>query len=247
MIPVSVVIVTKNEEQNIRNALESVKEFSEIVVIDSFSSDRTVDICKQYTENVHVEEWMGYASQKQKGIDKASLPWVLILDADERITQELKSEIVNALDDNNYSGFYIPRKNFFIDRWIRHGGWWPDYILRLFRKDKAFIEAREVHEKVIVHGRTRHLKNPIEHYTSRNLSDFIKKLENYSTLSAKEMQRKDVRPGILSFIINPFFTFSKMFFFRLGFLDGRYGLILAFLYSYYTFLKYAKTWEIVKK
>ncbi|MDI6890204.1 MAG: glycosyltransferase family 2 protein [Thermodesulfovibrionales bacterium] len=242
MIPVSVVIVTKDEEKNIKEAIESVKDFSEIIVIDSFSSDRTVDICKKYTEKVFQEEWQGYARQKQRGIDRASMPWVLILDADERLTPELKSEISNVLNDK-HSGFYIPRKNFFLGRWIRHGGWWPDYTLRLFRKDRAFIEEREVHEKVVVKGSTGYLKNPMEHYTSKTFSDFLKKLEDYSTLSAKEMDRRGLRSGILSLTLRPLFTFLKMFFLRRGFLDGRYGLILSLLYSYYTFLKYAKTWE----
>lgn len=243
MIPISVVIVTKDEEKNIQDAIESVKNFSEIIVIDSYSSDQTVDICKKYTEKVFQEEWKGYAKQKQRGVDRASMPWVLILDADERLTPELESEISNALDDSNTSGFYIPRKNFFLGRWIRHGGWWPDYTLRLFRKDKAFIEEREVHEKVVVQGSTKYLKNPMEHHTSRTISDFLKKLEDYSTLSAKEIGRRGCRPGILSLTFRPFLTFSKMFFLRLGFLDGKYGLILSLLYSYYTFLKYVKAWE----
>jgi len=243
LIPISVVIVTKNEEENIKDALESAKDFSEIIVIDSFSSDQTIDICKKYTENVFQEEWKGYAKQKQKGIDRASMPWVLILDADERLTPELKSEIFTALDDKSDSGFYIPRKNFFLGRWIRHGGWWPDYTLRLFRKDRAYIEEREVHEKVVVKGSTKYLKNSMEHHTSRTLSDFLKKIEDYSTLSAKEIGRKGIKPGILSLIVRPLFTFSKMFFLRLGFLDGKHGLILSLLYSYYTFLKYVKAWE----
>jgi glycosyltransferase involved in cell wall biosynthesis len=236
------VIVTKDEERNIGDALESVKDFSEIIVIDSFSSDRTVDICRKYAVSVYQEEWDGFAAQKQKGVDKASLPWVLILDADERVTRGLKSEISGVLNDKDWSGFYVPRKNFFLGRWIRHAGWWPDYTLRLFRKDSACIEKRKVHEKVVVQGKTGYLTNPMEHYTSRTLSDFSKKLENYSTLSAKEMQRQSVRPGILSLTVRPFFTFFKMFFLRMGFLDGTYGLILSLLYSYYTFLKYAKAW-----
>jgi glycosyltransferase involved in cell wall biosynthesis len=243
LIPVSVVIVTKDEESNIKDALESVNDFSEIIVIDSFSSDRTVDICKKYTEKVFQEEWRGYAKQKQRGIDRASIPWVLILDADERLTPELKSEISHALNDKTRSGFYIPRKNFFLGRWIRHGGWWPDYTLRLFRKDSSFMEERKVHEKVVVKGGTGYLKNPLEHYTSRNLSDFLKKQEEYSTLSAKELGRKDFRLGIFSLTLRPLFTFFKMFFLRRGFLDGKYGLILSLLYGYYTFLKYAKIWE----
>jgi len=243
LIPASAVIVTKDEESNIQDAIESIKDFSEIIVIDSFSSDRTVDICKKYTEKVFQEEWQGYSKQKQKGINRASMPWVLILDADERLTSELRTEISLSLENKNHSGFYIPRKNFFLGRWIRHGGWWPDYTLRLFRKDRSFMEEREVHEKVVVRGSTGYLKNPMEHHTSKSLSDFIKKLENYSTLSAREMGQKDFMPGIFSLILRPLFTFFKMFFLRKGFLDGKYGLILSLLYSYYTFSKYTKIWE----
>ncbi len=243
MIFASAVIVTKDEEENIKDAIESVKDFSEIIIIDSFSSDRTVEICKKYTDKIFQEEWRGYAKQKQLGIDRASMPWVLILDADERLTPELKAEVMNVMDNKGHSGFYIARKNFFLGKWIRHGGWWPDYTLRLFRKENAFIEEREVHEKVVVKGKTGYLINPMVHYTSRNISDFHKKLEVYATLSAKEMEKKGVRPSILSLVLHPFFTFLKMFLIRRGFLDGAYGLILAVLYSYYAFLKYAKSWE----
>jgi glycosyltransferase involved in cell wall biosynthesis len=243
LIPVSVVIVTKDEEENIKDAIESVKDFSEIIVIDSFSSDRTVAICRSYTEKVFQEQWQGYARQKQAGINRASLPWVLILDADERVTPDLKSEISHAISDNRHDGFYLPRKNFFLGRWIRHGGWWPDYTLRLFRKERGFIEDREVHEKVVVKNRTGYLKHPMEHYTSRTLSDFLKKMEEYSTLSSRELGKKGHMPGLLSLALRPLFTFVKMFFIRRGFLDGSYGLILSLLYSYYTFLKYAKAWE----
>lgn len=243
MIPVSTVIVTKDEELNIQDALNSVRDFSEIIVIDSYSSDHTVEICKKYTEKVFQEEWEGYAKQKQKGIDRASLPWVLILDADERVTPELSREISFSIDNKKYDSFYIPRKNFFLGKWIRHGGWWPDYTLRLFKKDMAFMQKREVHEKVVVRGTKGYMKNPLEHYTSRSITDFITKLENYSTLSAKEVGQKDFVPGIFSFTLRPLFTFLKMFFLRRGFLDGKYGLILSLLYSYYTFSKYTKIWE----
>jgi len=243
LIPVSVVIVTRDEEENIKEAIETVRDFSEIVVIDSFSSDRTVEICRRYTEKVFQEEWRGYAKQKQAGIDRASLPWVLILDADERLTPELKSEISQALSDNRCSGFYVPRKNFFLGRWIRRGGWWPDYTLRLFKKDRAYMEDREVHEKVIVKGKTGYLKNPVEHHTSKSLSDFLSKMEAYATLSAREMEKEGHKPRFLSLALRPLMTFLKMFLLRRGFLDGAYGLILSLIYSYYTFLKYAKAWE----
>jgi glycosyltransferase involved in cell wall biosynthesis len=243
LIPVSVVIVTKDEEKSIEDALLSIMDFDEIVVIDSFSTDKTVDICKKYTEKVFQKEWQGYAKQKQMAVDIASRQWVLILDADERLTPELKTEIRDVIAGNKYNGLYMSRKNFFLGRWIKHGGWWPDYTLRLFRKNEGHIEARDVHEKVIVNGGIAYLKNPLEHYTYNSLSDFLKKMEIYSSLSAKELKKKGIVAGPLDLIFRPMVTFLKMFFLRFGFMDGMYGLILAVFYSYYTFLKYAKTWE----
>lgn len=242
MIPVSIVIVTKDEEANIEATLDSVKDAAEIVVIDSFSSDRTVEICRKYTDKVLQKEWEGYTKQKQAAVDLAEGPWVFILDADERFTPELKAEIINAIKENSHDGFYVPRKNFFAGRWIKHGGWWPDYTLRLFRENAGKVEDREVHEKVVVRGSVSHLKNPLVHYTYNSVSDYLKRMDIYSTLAAKELKKNGVVPNVLDFFMRPLFTFIKMFFFRLGFLDGKYGLVLAMLYSYYTFLKYAKTW-----
>lgn len=244
MIPVSIVIVTKNEEANIEAALDSVKDAAEIVVIDSFSSDRTVEICRKYTDKVFQKEWEGYAKQKQSAVDLAEGPWVFMLDADERFTPELKAEVISAIKENSHDGFYAPRKNFFMDRWIRHGGWWPDYTLRLFKKHSGRVEDREVHEKVIVNGSVSHLKNPLVHYTYNSVSDYLKRMDIYSTLAAQELKKNGVAPNVMDFLIRPPVTFIKMFFFRFGFLDGRFGLVLAVLYSYYTFLKYAKTWEL---
>ena len=243
MLPVSVVIVTKDEERNIKDALESAAGADEIVIVDSFSSDRTIEICKSYTDRIFQSPWEGYARQKQKAVDYAKGPWVLILDADERLTPELRDEITGVLSKPGPKGFYLPRKNFFLGRWIKHSGWWPDHTLRLFRKDKAFIEDREVHEKVVLEGNAGHLRNPLLHYTYRTISDFLRKMENYSALAAKEIRKNSGSPGLFSITVKPVFTFMKMFFLRLGFLDGTHGLILAVLYSYYTFLKYVRAWE----
>lgn len=254
MIPVSVVIVTKNEERNIRDALESIKDFEDIVIVDSFSEDRTIEICREYTKRVFQQQWEGYARQKQTAVNYAEKPWVLILDADERVTPELKEEISHLFTHlpspitTLYHGFYVPRKNFFLGRWIKYGGWWPDYTIRFFRKESAYIEEREVHERVIVNGPIGYLKNPLEHYTYRSISEYLLKMERYSTLSAKEIIKKNPCPSNLSLltkmVLRPPFTFIKMFFLRLGFRDGIYGFILAVLYSFYTFLKYLKAREI---
>ncbi len=243
MFPVSVVIVTKNEEINIEDALKSVSDAKEIIVVDSFSADRTVEICRQYTGKVYQHEWQGFARQKQTAVDYAVGPWVLILDADERVTPELKTEIIGTISNTNCNGFYMPRENYFIGQWIKHSGWWPDNTLRLFKKDKGHLEPREVHEKVVVQGSLGYLKNPLKHYTYHSVSDFVERMERYSTLAAKEIRKNSGRAGLFSLSIKPIATFMKMYVLRLGLLDGTRGLMLAILYSYYTFLKYAKTWE----
>jgi len=243
-IPVSVTLITKNEEKNIRDALESVKDFEEIVIVDSFSEDTTLQICKEYTDKIFQFEWQGFAKQKQLAIDKTTLPWVLVLDADERVTEGLKKEILEKIKDDK-DGYFIPRKNFFLGRWIKHSGWWPDYTLRLFKKDRGKMQQREVHEKIIVNGKIGYLREPLIHYTYYSLDDFIKKMQIYASLSAEEIFKFTLskKKIILKMIFSPFFTFFKMFFLRLGFLDGLRGFILAFLYSCYSFLKYAKVWE----
>ncbi|WP_353683843.1 glycosyltransferase family 2 protein [Thermodesulfovibrio sp. 3907-1M] len=243
-IPVSVAIITKNEEKNIRDALESVKDFEEIVVVDSFSEDRTVQICREYTEKIFQREWMGFSNQKQLAIDKTTLAWVLVLDADERVTESLKKEIMEKIKEDN-DGYFIPRKNFFLGKWIRHSGWWPDYTLRLFKKDKGKIQKREVHEKILVGGKTGYLKEPLLHYTYYSIDDFVRKMKSYACLAAEEIVKSNPSQYKIIFrmIFSPLFTFFKMYILRAGFLDGLRGLILAVLYSFYSFLKYARAWE----
>ena len=248
MLPVSVVIVTKNEEVNIRDALQSIGNKAEIVIVDSYSTDRTTEICKEFTDKIFQREWHGYASQKQTAIELASNPWVFILDSDERFTDSLWEEIAAIVNGSQiFTGYYVSRKNYFLGKWIRHSGWWPDYTLRLFKKDEALMETRKVHEKVFVHGKVGYLQNYIEHYSYRTVSDYIRKMETYSTLAAEELKDNGIRAGISKMVINPLFTFMKMFFFRLGFLDGKHGFMLSVLYSHYTFLKYLKLWEETPK
>ena len=233
MLPLSVVIVTYNEERNIRDALKSVREASEVIIIDAFSTDRTTDICREYTDKIYQREWQGYAIQKRTGIDLATNPWVFVLDSDERFTEPLRKEIGEiVISRQAYNGYYVPRKNYFLGKWIRRGGWWPDYTLRLFLKDKAIMEERKVHEKVIVEGQTGYLRNHLEHYTYRTVSDYIRKMDTYSALSAGELKKKGKSSGFLTLFLRPIATFLKMFIIRFGFLDGLYGFILAVLYGH---------------
>ena len=242
-IPLSVAIITKNEERNIAEALESVRDFDDIIVVDSFSTDRTVEICRNYTDRIYQHEWMGFSRQKQQAVDYAKNDWVMILDADERVTPELKDEIIREIAAGGNTGLYVPRKNYFLGKWIRRGGWWPDYTLRIFRKASGYVESREVHEKVVVNGPAAYLKSPLIHYTYLTLNDYMKKMDHYSTLAAEEILRQKGRPSSCSLIINPAAVFLKMYVLRLGFKDGIHGLMLAVLYAFQTFVKYAKALE----
>ncbi|KAF0182402.1 MAG: lipopolysaccharide biosynthesis glycosyltransferase [Nitrospirae bacterium] len=243
-VPVSVAIVTKNEERNIRKALQSVRNFAEIVVIDSFSEDKTLSICREYTDRVYQQEWKGFARQKQDAIDRCSGEWILLLDADECVTPELKEEIISCITRTDIIAYQLPRKNFFLGRWIRHSGWFPDYIIRLFRKDSGGIEHREVHEKIVVNGSVGICTGYLEHYTYHTLSDYVRKMELYSTLSAKEMVNAGKRASVSSLVFSPLVVFIKMLVLKQGFRDGRHGFLLAVLYAMQSFLKYAKAREL---
>ena len=241
----TVIVITYNEEENIRACLESVKWADEIVILDSYSNDNTVKICKEYTEKIFFNEWLGFGKQKNLCIEKANFDWILNLDADERIASEMKEEIINVLNQENiYDGYYIAIKNFFDKKWIRYGGWYPDYNLRLFKKDKGRFKEREVHEKVSLNGKTGYLKNPLEHHTYKNISDFLKRMNKYSTLSAEELYKNHKKVGYLDMLLRPPFTFFKMYILKRGFLDGYLGFLLALLYSFYTFSKYTKLKEL---
>lgn len=240
----SVTIITLNEEANIRACLESVKWADEILVSDSGSSDKTIEICKEYGAKVFIDEWHGFGKQKNLIASRAKNNWILNIDADERITPDLKAEIELVLNSGEYEGYYIPRKNFFGNRWIKHCGWYPDYNLRLYRKDKGSFNERAVHEAVQVDGKVGYLKNPLEHYTYKDISDYLKRMDKYSTLAAEEMLKEGKAAGSLDLVLRPCFTFFKMFILKKGFMDGYTGLILSGLYSSYTFSKYAKLMEM---
>jgi glycosyltransferase involved in cell wall biosynthesis len=245
MIHVSVTIISKNEAQNITECLRSVEWASEIVVVDQFSEDETVEIAQRFGAKVFQETWHGFAEQKNLAIDKAIGPWILSLDADERVTPALRQEIEDTLRrENKYSGYYISRKNFFCGRWIRHGGWYPDYTLRLFRKRDGHYEQRAVHEKIVVHGKVGYFKHPLEHFTYRSIPDFLVRLERYSRLSAQELSvKKGWWSMSSSLCLRPLFKFINMYLLRGGILDGPAGLFLAVSYAYYTFLKYYRSFE----
>jgi glycosyltransferase involved in cell wall biosynthesis len=250
MQKLSVTIITLNEEENIRDCLESVKWADEIIVSDSGSTDKTVDICKEYGAKVFNDNWLGFGKQKNLCTERTRYNWILNIDADERITPGLKNEIEHILNKTSpdaskkIDGYYMPRKSFFLGKWVKRCGWYPDYNLRLFRKDKGSFNERDVHEAVELNGKAGYLKNPIEHHTYKSISDYLKRMNRYSTLAAKEMLKNGKRAGLHDLLFRPELTFMKMYFLKRGFLEGYRGLILSVLYACYTFSKYAKLWEM---
>jgi glycosyltransferase involved in cell wall biosynthesis len=245
MEKISVAIITKDEEGNIRACLESVKWADEIVVVDNGSTDRTLAVCQEYGVRVFREDWKGYSGQKNSAIEKTRNEWVLSLDADERVTPELRREMEESLAaDSSVEGYWIPRKNFFLGRWIRRCGWYPDLNLRLFRKSRGHFGERAVHERVEIRGKTTPLTQPLIHETYRTLTDFVQRMDRYSTLAAREMNREGREFRWIDLLFRPPSTFLQMYILRAGFLEGCDGLVLSVLYSFYTFAKYAKLREI---
>ena len=245
----SVAIITRNEEVNLARTLGSVAWANEIVVVDSGSDDRTEEIARSYRTRFFLEDWKGFAAQKNAALEKCGSDWVLSLDADEALSDELSKEIWDLLaDDPPLDGYALPRRNLFLGRWIRFGGFYPDPKLRLFRRGAAEFEARPVHETVHFVGRAGRLRGDIVHHAYPTLATYIAHMDRYSTLGAEQAMRTGKRVADLPFfvantVLNPLLTFLYNYFLRLGFVDGREGLLLHLYHSVYVSWKYAKAWE----
>jgi glycosyltransferase involved in cell wall biosynthesis len=294
-VTLSVVIITYNEETNLPRTLESVMPLvrdgkGEIIVVDSGSTDRTVEIAKSFGAKVFIEEWKGYAAQKNSAIDKANGDWILSLDADEsldinsagalhllvsksegftgtELQNHVRAQGSNSLEQVEtvmayeealdvpptnpeglpfaLSGYSIPRKNFFLGRWIKHGGFWPDPKLRLFRRGHGRFQNRTVHETLKVDGYSARVSNfALIHHSYPTLSNYIDHMNRYSSLGAEMVGTSRQRFSILNIVVRPLVTFIYNYFFRLGFLDGREGLLLHLYHAVYVSWKYAKAWEL---
>ncbi|MDI1471843.1 MAG: glycosyltransferase family 2 protein [Thermodesulfovibrio sp.] len=243
--PLSVAIITLNEEKNLPDCLASVSFADEIVIVDSGSRDRTLNIARDFGCRIFVENWKGYGHQKNSAVEKCTYDWVLLIDADERIPPETRERIVDVLKSPTADAFIFQRKNFFYGKWIRHGGWWPDYVLRLFRKDRAKISNRNVHESVEVNGVIEKLNVPIIHNPIENVEEIISKINFYSSLGAKDLQRAGCSPSISKAVAHSLAIFLKTYLVKQGFRDGKEGLIIAFSSAVNTFYKYIKLWELV--
>jgi glycosyltransferase involved in cell wall biosynthesis len=248
MSKLSAYVLTFNEEDKIREAVASITWVDEIVVLDSHSTDRTEQICREYTDKVHQCDFQGFGKLRNRALGLVTHDWVLSLDADERATEELRDEIRTELARGpRADAFFVPRKNFFLGRWIRHGGWYPDYRQpQVFNRHRMRYREDMVHEGFDLDGRIGYLRGHVLQFPFRDLGQYLQKMSRYSTLMAEQMAQRGRKFRLHQLITHPIYTFVKMYGLRQGFRDGMPGLILALLYAYYTFVKYAKLWELTR-
>lgn len=244
---ISAFVICLNEERNIRRCLESLAWCNELIVIDSGSTDKTLEICDELGVKVLFNPWSGYRDQKQFGLNQCSNEWCLSLDADEVVSSELAQEIpmvLSASGNSAVNGFELLRVVFHLGRWWRKGGWYPEYRLRLVRKDKTVWGGDDPHDHAIVAGETRRLRGELLHYTHTDLADQIRSMNNFSSIAARSIIAKGGRFSLLKLLANPVARFLKFYFLRKGYREGMPGFIVAVLEGYYAFLKYAKVWEL---
>lgn len=245
---ISVTVRTFNEEKNLRECLESVSWADEIVVVDSKSTDNTVAIAREFTDKVVIQEWLGHIGQSQFATDQAKNLWVLHMDADERASPGLRDEIL-ALDLNNSScdAYEMPRRHFFMHQWINHSAWYPDYKIRLFRKDRCKWGGYAPHDEVKVKGRKEKLKNDLLHYIYLDIAHFAATKNNYSSLTAADHFKNGRRAHIIDFTLRPLYAFLYRYFVRLGIADGIAGFTISVMEAHAVFMKYIKLYEIQNK
>lgn len=247
ILPVSLVVVTLNEEANIERCLRSVPFASDIVVVDSFSTDRTAEIAQKLGANVLQEKWRGYGPQKAFAVSKAKNDWILSLDADEALSPELQKEILEKFQSLNPEvGYEIPRRSYHLGRWIHHGGWYPDAQLRLFNRQHSNWSQDALHEKVQVKSKER-LKQDMLHWVFEDLSDQVLTNDKYSSLGAGNLAKSGKGFSLAKLIFKPWTKFVECYFLKRGFLDGLPGFIIAVGAAYSIFLRHAKLWEIKMK
>jgi glycosyltransferase involved in cell wall biosynthesis len=242
---VTATVITRNESANIAGALESIRWADEIVVIDSESTDDTVEIARRYTDRVVVRPWPGYVAQKNFAAGQASHDWIFSLDADERVTPALADEVRALLSGNpRAAGYRIPRVAFHCGRWIRSTDWYPDYQLRLYDRRRALWTGRHVHESVRAAGPVPRLRGEIQHYAYRDIAHHLQTMDRYTTLAARQLFEDGRRASWADILITPRLTFFRNYILRGGFRDGMAGLIVSAMNSYYVGLKFAKLWEL---
>ncbi|MBL6964440.1 MAG: glycosyltransferase family 2 protein [Bacteroidetes bacterium] len=248
-IKLSVVIITRNEERNIERCLQSVQDISdETVVVDSFSSDRTEEICSGYAVKFFKNEFKGHIEQKNYALSQAKYNHVLALDADESLSTKLIENLQKVKSNFSYDGYYLNRLTNYCGKWIRHSGWYPDRKLRLFDKSKGRWTGENPHDRfeLFQDYKSSRLGGDLLHYSFYNIDQHLDTIKKFTTIAAEAKFRKESRASCFDLIIRPIWKFSRNYFFRLGFLDGYYGLVVCVLSSYATFIRYAKLKQLHK-
>jgi len=239
MPTVTAIIITKNEASKIEACLKSLDWVNEIIVLDSGSNDNTVEICQKFTPYVHQTDWPGFGPQKNRALALATSDWILSIDADEFISKNLRNEILETVKIKEFNAYKIPRLSSYCGKFLKHGGWWPDYVTRLIKKGGGEFTNDLIHERIISHGITGTLKNHIIHYRSDKLEDTLDRMNKYSTIWANENKEKK-KSNIGIAIFHSMWTFIRIYFIRMGFLDGREGFLMAVSNSIGSFYKYVK-------
>lgn len=249
MATIAVVTLALNEERNIEDCLKSVEWADERIVVDSGSTDRTVEIARSNKASVMMVEWRGYGATKNLALKQVQSDWVLWLDADERVTPELGAEIRELVKKNTPVpvAYDVSRRAYFLGRWMKHSGWYPSRVTRLFRRGSGLFTESRVHEQLQVTGTIGRLGNDLLHFTDPDLHHYFEKFNRYTTLAAEDMRAAGRTSAVMDLILRAPFMFVKMYFLRRGFLDGVQGFILAVVSSAYVFVKYAKLWELRRR
>ncbi|MDA1000646.1 MAG: glycosyltransferase family 2 protein [bacterium] len=246
--PLSVAIVTQNEASNVVACLDSVVWADEIVVVDSGSEDETREICRSRGALVVEAPWEGYSAQKNLALERTRYPWILSLDADERVGDALRGQIERVLAaDGPADGYRVPRRNFFFGKWLRHGDHWPDHQIRLFRRERGQFNGKSVHESVVMEGETGELSEPLDHFSYRTLHEFFDRQVRYAALAAEDMAGKGAVPRASDFFLRPIGRFLKGYVLKAGWRDGREGFIAAAGSAFYVFMRAAFLWENRRK
>lgn len=242
---ISVCVLTFNEERKIERCLKSITWCDEIVVMDSLSTDGTLEICRKYTDKIYQHEWLGYVGQRNLVRSFATHQWILFLDSDEEISPALRDEIIAEFEKGSgeYVGYEFPRQVYFAGRWIRHGEWYPDVKLRLFKKSVGRTEGQEPHDRVVVMGKVKRLRSPLWHYTYDDVRDCIDTLNRFSSITAQQRFVQGKRFVWTDVFIRPMLRFLKGYVLKLGFLDGAHGFMIAYINAFGVFAKNCKLWE----
>lgn len=244
----SIIMITKNEEQRIERCLESVRWADEIIVVDSGSNDRTREICSRYPAVRFFEHpWAGFGRQKNQALHLATGEWVFSLDADEIVTPELAAELAAVVQAPAFDGYRVQRRNYYRGQWIRHSGWWPDPVLRLFRRSKGRFSDRPVHETVELQGAIGDLAGCLEHHSFSSVSDFIRKADSYSGLGAELLRARGLRSSPALALLKSAATFFKTLVLKRGFLDGAAGVLIAYSNAAGVFYRYMKCYELQRE